>query len=114
VRDQQNRECLNVRFLNPKAVKVLGVFEFPTAKLPAIVIDQDKVVSIAGTIYSNGCAGEGEGFSGSNLGPRRRDVENVPPCPMMPRQDKEFQIRTSTPWKPGLDLRTLIGLTFRP
>ncbi len=61
VRDQQNRECLNVRFLNPTAIKVLGVFEFPAANLPAIVIDDDKVLSTEGNVYRNFCIGEAEG-----------------------------------------------------
>ena len=61
VRDQQNRECLNVRFLNPTAVKVLGVFEFATGNLPAIVINEAEVLSIENSIIRNACIDEAEG-----------------------------------------------------
>ena len=81
VRDQQNRECLNVRFLNPAAIKVLGVFEFPTAKIPAIVIDKEKVLSIEGTVLRDMCMGEGEGafWIESRPAPPQRPPPGPPP-----------------------------------
>jgi len=61
VRDQQNRECLNVRFLNPSAVRVLGVFEFATGNFPGIIINETEVLSIEKSVFRNQCLGESEG-----------------------------------------------------
>lgn len=43
VYDQENREVLNVRYLNPSAIKVTGIFR--TRRFPPVLVSEDNVIS---------------------------------------------------------------------
>lgn len=52
--DQQARQVLTVRYLNPLAVKVLGVFNYPNPR--PVIIEEDQI-TIGGNRFSRNCFG---------------------------------------------------------
>jgi hypothetical protein len=54
VYDQQGREALNIRFLNPSSVRVSGIFFHPNRATP-LVISQDRVTLSGGSVIIGSC-----------------------------------------------------------
>lgn len=54
VYDQYNKQVLNVRFLNPRAIKVMGIFHFPD--IPPISIGEQAITIGEGRVISNNCS----------------------------------------------------------
>jgi hypothetical protein len=53
VYDKQQREMLNIRYLNPYSVRVLGIFQVPGSS--PVIVTQDEL-RIGGAIFRRGCA----------------------------------------------------------
>jgi hypothetical protein len=58
VRDHLNREVLKIEFLNPKTIRLSGVFRYPGTRP---IITSDTETNIRGMRFSNGCASNAAG-----------------------------------------------------
>jgi hypothetical protein len=59
VRDQKNMQVVNVRFLNPRAIKLLGRIRFPDA--PDLVIDEHELTLMAAKFHRTLFTSKGAG-----------------------------------------------------
>ena len=56
VYDQQNNHVINVRYLNPSTIKILGIFHSPN-RAPVVIEEEKQTIPGAGT-FVEGCFGD--------------------------------------------------------
>lgn len=57
VYDQKGNMALNVRYLNPTAIKILGTFHYSKAPYASVIVDDEKIVLPTGIKIIGACSG---------------------------------------------------------
>jgi hypothetical protein len=69
---QQGEELLFVKFLNPMAIRIRGIFTCPFPSLQTVTVTDDGVITSRGNLTNIGCISGGQGIGFSDLPDRAR------------------------------------------